>query len=204
MPRIQCSQCLRPQTVCYCHTLQIVENQWPVFIWQHPQEARHPLGTARIAQLSLKQCALLNDGEPRDRQYLHAIITGKNLRKTPLLVFPGENSLPLEEVNRAQIQRLLFIDGSWRKAKRLLLENPALSHLPRVQLNPSTPSLYRIRQTRLPGALSTLEAIVETLTYLEQEPTKYQPLLYTMDWMIEQQIKAMGSDVFERNYSRRF
>jgi len=39
------------------------------------------------------------------------------------------------------------------------------------------------------------------LSALEKDSEKYQPLLATMDWMIQQQIEKMGEETFARNYS---
>jgi len=72
--------------------------------------------------------------------------------------------------------------------------------LPRVSFQPETVSRYRIRKEPDEYALSTLEAIVYALSVLEGNVDTYQPLLDSMDWMIEKQIELMGRDVFERNY----
>jgi len=67
-------------------------------------------------------------------------------------------------------------------------------------LQPSAPSRYRIR--RQPGAdtLSTLEAIVFTLETLETPVRKLGSMLATMDWVVDQQIRYMGHDVYQSNY----
>ena len=58
MKRSLCTRCSHPTTTCYCHTLRSVTNDWPVLILQHPNEAKHALGTARIAALSLTTCII--------------------------------------------------------------------------------------------------------------------------------------------------
>lgn len=192
MKRSICSQCTRPTKACYCHTLTHVGNQWPIHILQHPAESKHAIGTARIALLSLSQCEL-TVGENFDGHSLA-------YETQPLLVYPGSDSLPLESIDCDQPRSLVFLDASWRKSRRMLLESPELMELPKVSFTPDTVPRYRIRKAPDRHSLSTLEAIVYALSFLEQGGEKYQALLTSMDWMIEKQIELMGKDVFERNY----
>ena len=201
MKRSICTQCKRPLKVCYCHTIQHINNRWPIHILQHPAESKHAIGTARIASLSLKQCQL-QVGENFDDEALESVISEEVNAEVgqPLLVYPGEHSQDLAELDPLQPQPLIFIDASWRKSRRMLLESPALMQLPKVSFQPETVSRYRIRKEPDEYALSTLEAIVYALSVLEGNADTYQPLLDSMDWMIEKQIELMGRGVFEKNY----
>jgi len=58
MPRTTCSQCLRPQALCYCHLIQQQHAGIDLVILQHPQEAKHPLNSAHIAKLGISNCQL--------------------------------------------------------------------------------------------------------------------------------------------------
>jgi DTW domain-containing protein YfiP len=49
----------------------------------------------------------------------------------------------------------------------MLYLNPLLEALPRVTLGDVTPSRYRLRKAPEPGALSTIEAVVQALNVLE-------------------------------------
>ncbi|ARN75278.1 tRNA-uridine aminocarboxypropyltransferase [Oceanicoccus sagamiensis] len=193
MSRLACQRCLRPPSVCYCHTLEVIDNQWPVYILQHPKEAKHAIGTARIAQLSLKQCQTLIAKKPGDVELLMTNIQ-------PLLVYPGDNSTAVNDIDPGTIQPLLFLDGSWRKTRRMLHESPWLAALPRISMVLPA-SRYKIRKEPHPTAVSTVEAIAGVLAALERDTQKYQPLLTTMDWMIAQQIMQMGDKTYQKNYS---
>jgi len=192
---------MRPLKVCYCHTIQRVDNRWPIHILQHPTESKHAIGTARIASLSLNQCQL-QVGESFDEEALELLFaTGLSTEMPqPVLVYPGEHSQELLELNPLEPQPLIFLDASWRKSRRMLLESPALMQLPKVSFQPKAVSRYRIRKEPGEYALSTLEAIVYALTVLEGDAYRYKPLLESMDWMIEKQIERMGRDVFKKNY----
>ena len=223
MKRSLCSQCLRPLTVCFCHTIHVVDNHWPIIILQHAGETNRAIGTAKIAQLSLKNCqTYIYQTQPHTQtkqskgdKFSDTQISEQNKRlvesiceQSPLLVYPGDNSAPIEqlatEVNKKpQTQDkppLLFIDGTWRKSRRMLYECPALAALHRVSLQSGQASRYLIRKVPNDSALSTVEAIAASLSALEGSKDKYQSLLNSMDWMIEQQIKAMGEEKCQRNY----
>lgn len=185
-----CPRCTRPLSVCYCAQIESVANRWPVAILQHPRESRHAVGTARIAALSLARCELSElreafSPEPGD-----------------VLVYPGDRARPLDELTTDSPRRLVFLDASWRKSRRMLHEQPALAGLPRYHLVDVPASRYRIRREPDPGFLSTVEAVVLTLEQVERSPGRYQALLRVMDWMIDQQIRHMGESTYHQHYGR--
>ena len=57
-PRAHCYVCFKPQNSCICHAIQKIKNQTHIVILQHPHEYTHPLGTARIARLSLSNITI--------------------------------------------------------------------------------------------------------------------------------------------------
>lgn len=194
--RARCERCQRPQALCYCARLSPVDNTWPVWILQHPAEARHALGTARIAALGLGDCTLESSESP---ELMHPF---SSTTHSPVLIYPGPTSLPLQELAHEPRRPLLFIDATWRKSRRMLMENAWLEALPRYELPTPPPSRYRIRREPKPEAISTLEAIVHCLGLLEGDATRYQPLLEQMDRLVDEQIAHMGEEVFARNYRR--
>jgi DTW domain-containing protein YfiP len=191
--RTRCKQCTRPIELCYCAQLPSIDNLWPVHILQHASEAKHAIGTARIAHLSLKKCAMY--AYPmRDEQLPHD--------KPIALIYPGEGAQPLSNLVGSPVQHLMFIDATWRKSKRMLLETPAIAQLPRYSLAVTAPSRYLIRKEPNAQSLSTLEAIVSALELLEDAPARYHRLLAVMDLLIAQQTSRMPIEVITKNYSR--
>ncbi len=191
--RATCSACNRPISVCYCHTVKPVDNQWPVYILQHPSESKHPVGTAAIAARSLINCQL------QIAEHFQPDSFNRSVQQA-VLVYPSDEAVSLDSLSQGEPKTLIFLDASWRKSYRMLMESPELQALPKLGLQPKQPSRYKIRQSKQSGSLSTLEAIAYTLGALEQDDEKYRPLLNSMDWMIEKQISLMGEAVFRRNY----
>lgn len=201
MPRQSCSQCLRPLSACYCRYLSRQSNQWPVVIIQDVRESRHALGTARIASLSLSNGHLLIvDPDLLSDDSVIALQALRDLQ--PALIYPGDNVPHITVLTELPIKPLIFIDASWRRSRKFMHIMPWLAELPRYQLRQAGPSRYRIRQQPHVEALSTLEAVVATLSTLEPDQ-QFASLLDTMDRVIDQQIQHMGDAVYQSNYQQR-
>lgn len=199
MSRIHCERCLRPQAHCLCPLIPSLDSRTRVLLLQHPSEVRHALNTAKLAALGLRN-AQLQVGEVFED--LAELLEAPGYRS--VLLFPGDEAQPLVAYGDDQDERpwqLVVPDGTWRKASKLLHLNPLLGALPRVTLAQVQPSRYRLRKAPQPGALSTLEAVVQALNVLEA-PQNFDALLKPFEALIEGQIAAMGRETYERNHLR--
>ena len=195
MSRPQCSRCLRPLTHCLCSLIPSLDSRTRVLLLQHPSEVNHALNTARLAALGLNNAQLVV-GEVFEELANLLSPPGYQAR----LLFPAEDAQPLQAYTASDEPLLLVVpDGTWRKARKLLHLNPLLAALPQVTLAEGAVSRYRLRKAPGPGALSTVEAIVQALQVLEA-PTSFEPLLRPFEALIEGQIAAMGAEVFEKNH----
>jgi DTW domain-containing protein YfiP len=165
-----------------------------VLILQHPLEADNPKGTARLLQLSLARSRLLV-GEVFDAG---AWQPPGNTRHN-LLLYPdlpsdrGAGLPPPPELAPGLLQdpsqlRLIVLDGTWRKSRKLLHSNPPLQQLPRLSLQDLPASAYRIRRARRPDQQSTLEAVCAALARLEGGEGQLRPLLQAFDGLVAQQM----------------
>jgi DTW domain-containing protein len=84
--------------------------------------------------------------------------------------------------------RLVVLDGTWRKSRKMLHCNPLLQQLPRLALRDMPASAYRIRKAHRPDQLSTLEATCAALTQLEGRAEPFAPLLAAFDGFVAQQL----------------
>ena len=197
MSRPQCPRCLRPTTHCLCALIPSLDSRTRVLLLQHPSEVGHALNTARLADLGLLN-AELRVGEVFEDLATLLNPPGYQAR----LLFPGDGAQLIDtgEPSDESLPWLLVVpDGTWRKARKLLHLNPLLAQLPRATLPEGAVSRYRLRKAPGPGALSTLEAIVQALEILEA-PTSFAPLLRPFEALIEGQIEAMGADTYQRNH----
>lgn len=195
MSRPQCPRCLRPATHCLCALIPSLDSRTRILLLQHPSEVNHALNTARLAALGLNNAQLVV-GEVFDDLGTLLSPPGYQAR----LLFPADDAEPLQTYTPSDQPLLLVVpDGTWRKARKLLHLNPLLAALPRVTLAGERVSRYRLRKAPGPGALSTVEAIVQALQVLEA-PASFDALLKPFDALIEGQIAAMGEAVYQRNH----
>lgn len=199
MSRPTCTRCTLPQVRCICPWLQRRHNRVPVLILQHPKEAGSAKNTAGLLHLSLSNSEL-QVGEAFCASRLNELLGGD---KTNVLLYPhsADPALPeapgFEPAQKADRLRLVVLDATWRKSRKMLYLNPALQQLPRLALTNPPPSAYRIRTAQAPGQLSTLEASCYALALLENDPDNYRPLLAAFNRYIEQHpaLAARAPDV---------
>ena len=198
MSRPQCPRCLRPETHCLCALIPRLDSRTRVLLLQHPSEVSHALNTARLAALGLTNAELIVGEVFAD---LPALLNRPGYQAR--LLFPADDAQPMQAYGESDEPLLLVVpDGTWRKARKMLHLNPLLAALPRVTLAQGGMSRYRLRKAPGPGALSTIEAIVQALETLEA-PTTFAPLLRPFEALIEGQIAAMGEEVFQRNHAEK-
>ncbi len=191
--RQHCDACLRPQNACICAWVKPVAHQVEVVILQHPLEANNPKGTARLLHLCLPHSHLLT-GEVFESETL---FTGKS--RHTLLLYPDmpqdralgialPPAMPAEALRDPARLRLVVLDGTWRKSRKMLYLNSALQKLPRLSLQGLPPSRYRLRRAHQPDQLSTLEAACAALMQLERDAEKFQPLLSAFEGFVAHQL----------------
>jgi DTW domain-containing protein YfiP len=149
-----------------------MRNQIPVLVLQHPAEAGHAKGSARLLRLSLLDCHCAV-GETFDPLALSAwLVPGT------VLLYPETHSATRVVAGPSEpVRRLVVLDGTWRQSRQLLHLNPWLQSLPRLPLHDPPDSLYGVRKAQRPGQRSTLEATCLALGNLESRPAHYAPLL---------------------------
>ncbi|MFT6927393.1 MAG: DTW domain-containing protein YfiP [Psychromonas sp.] len=192
--RAVCKRCLKAQSACICSAIQLIDNQHFVHVLQDPGEEKNAIGTARILGLSLKRSKIsvgtLFDPSLFDLQNSY-------------LVFPDPSAVPAEQLSSTQLNdRSVFIllDGSWKKAYKLLMSNPFLQNLPKISINIDKKSEYRIRKSPRADGLSTVEAGYYLLSQLEKNQQKFIPLLTTFNKMIDYQIASMPAEIYKKHY----
>ena len=181
--RALCDKCARPLKVCICDALTELQASVDVIIWQDPTEAKHKLSTAPLLNLSIKNSRLLV-GESFD----FVDIFSDSAAGECALLYPLQDGEELQEGNKQQIKKLLILDGTWRKVRRLFHLNPWLAKLSYINLNPDFQSQYRIRKSPREDGLSTIEAGVAALSWLDNQQN-YKPILSVLEKMVQIQEK---------------
>lgn len=199
--RPACTSCLRPLSACICRWVTPVEHVVEVLILQHLLEVAQAKGSARLLQLSLAHSRMVT-GEKFDGRILLGAPTEPQAVHHPkynILLYPDtphDQALGLavpptlapDVLHDPTQLRLVVIDGTWRKSRKMLYLNPLLQHMPRLSLQGLPVSSYLIRKAHKPDQLSTLEATCAALAQLEGDTEKFEPLLQAFDGFVAQQL----------------
>ncbi|HBL02140.1 MAG TPA: DTW domain-containing protein [Aeromonas salmonicida] len=185
-----CTRCTRALKACLCDYIRQVSHLAPLHILQHPSEAGHPKGTAALLAASLTRARIHVGEDFAGAQWLNALLADPKMHC--YLLWPDEQALGLDQVRERIVQNdeggkvcFILLDGTWRKAYRMLHSNPALLRLPRIKLG-AIPGQYSIRKKPFPEALSTLEAGYHLLSQWEGEPERFAPLMTLLTHLNQQ------------------
>ena len=155
--------------------MRTVTSPVQLLVLQHPQERGHAKNTAHLLHLCLpgSRLEVAETFDTQDlQQWLHGPWHGQPAATVarPVLLYPATPpdpqlpvmappALPATWREQPQSLRLVVIDGTWRKSRKMLYLNPALQALPRWALH-AVPQQgrYTIRKAQRPGQLSSFEA----------------------------------------------
>jgi DTW domain-containing protein YfiP len=164
-----------------------------VIVLQHPKEVNHTKGTIGLLVNSLSNCQLIIGENFTDNYKLNELLSTFN----PLLLYPSEQAkiLPMLTEPKNQLNKqsngnvteidnktcLLILDGTWKKAYRMLMLSQNLQSIPHVCLPQefANSGEYIIRKVAKANALSSLEATCYALALLESY-SHNQPLSHTL------------------------
>lgn len=180
MKRAHCPHCYYPLNTCICESLSLVDTDVAVSILQDPTETKHAKNTARLAALIVPQVKIYVGESRLDFTKVIAKVTQT---ENSLLIYPSHSALDInhDSIKMGQYKHLILLDGTWRKAKKLWLNNPWLHELDAAKLELNDKSQYSIRKSPTTKALSTLEALAYSLNALEGKPVA--PFLHALSAM---------------------
>ena len=192
MSRHYCPHCSYPLTACLCDHVQPIQPQTQLVILQHPSEVEHKKNSVKVLSLVIPDTQVYVGETEADFALLSKQLM--NCGRPVYLVYPSERSVSVEQQTISADCILLLIDGTWRKAFKILQLNPWLTQLPAVHLPEGYASRYKIRKSSRSDSLSTLEASAYMLKALD-EGLDVNPLLAAFDAMVAIRLQAMPSEV---------
>ena len=166
-----------------------------LIVLQDPSEVGHAKNSVRLMELVIPETQVYVGETPEDFSVLRQYLT--NSDKPVYLVYPSDESELAGSNSLGEEVILLLLDGTWRKAYKLLQLNPWLEDFPALHLELESASNYTIRKASRSDSLSTLEASAMMLKAIEplQDVT---PLTDALAALVEQRLASMPADVRER------
>lgn len=156
--RTRCATCERPQPACLCAWVAPVAHAVEVLILQHPLEVQHPKGSARLLHLSLPRSRLVTGEVFADAALLaapfeapgavagaprHNLLLYPDMPQDQALDVPAPPALPAAWLREPARLRLIVLDGTWRKSRKMLYLSPPLQ-------DPAAPVAAGPRRFQLP------------------------------------------------------
>ena len=181
--RESCVHCRKPRLTCYCPQVSPIATDPRFLILMHPLEAKHPVGTGRMAHLCLKNSSLIIGPDFAHDDRVNALIEDPAL--FPMVLFPGPRSVNLSSLpvpaRRDQIPAgrepvVIVLDGTWHCARKMLHRSPNLQRLPRICFVPSRLSEFQVRKQPHPQCFSTIEAVHELIDLFAGDTPEAPPL----------------------------
>ena len=196
--RALCHACRRPRVSCYCALVEPFHSVPRFVILTQPREAKHRLGTGRMAHRCLANSLLFEGVDfSADHRVDHEINSPFNF---PVLLYPSRDAVNLSRYTSAQRLTLapagrnllvFVLDGTWKSARKMIRLSRNLASLPKICFEPTAPSSYRIRRQPKPHCYSTIEAIhyvIQLFAPCGSERRSHDNLLTVFHSVIEQQL----------------
>lgn len=143
-----------------------------IVLLMHPKEHRRArCTTGRLACLNLANSEIIPGVRFDDDARFRALVDDDG--NHAVLLYPGKDALRLEPGGLGGLsldgRRLVvfLVDATWHCARSMVQQSPSLQRLPRLAIEPQTPSRFTIKRQPAPWCLSTIEAIHELLLALE-------------------------------------
>lgn len=147
---------------CLCEYQPDIETQLAVLLIVSQNEVFKPSNTGRLIADTVKETYVYqwNRTDP-DSQMLDLL---QDPGYFPVLVFPAQSDDDqarvinnVSHMNPDKKPLLIFVDGSWREAKRIVRRSEYLTDLPLVSIEPETLSNYVMRKSDNEQHLATAE-----------------------------------------------
>jgi DTW domain-containing protein YfiP len=197
--RAYCTTCHYPLKTCLCEFVSAVTSRHQIIIMQHPSEVSQAKGTAKLVDLSMTQASIVVGETASNFAPLKQQIEQQLEQKIQpyYLVYPQPHRQAVETIGKSlPDSTLIFLDGSWAKAYKILQLNPWLLQLPALTFEQAPKTAYKIRKAPRSDSLSTIESVAYCLDHLDNTDTSGLTTLFKA--MIDGQWRFMNNDVKKR------
>lgn len=198
MSREKCVKCQYPKIACLCESITQLKITNEVIVLQDPSEVKHAKNTVKLLALVLPDVNIFVGETPNDFSELRDYLIQR--QKAIYVIYPTNESRCMDEAKPVKDAILIFLDGTWRKAYKMMALNPWLEQYPALHLNLNAPSQYKIRKAPRVDSLSTLEAVALSLKTIDNQ-LNVIPLYNALNAMVEKQLQFMP-EVARKRYEK--
>ncbi|NOH72660.1 DTW domain-containing protein [Vibrio pectenicida] len=188
----RCLFCQVEQNLCLCPYQPEVDADIAIILLFSSNEVFKPSNTGRLILDTITEGYAYQWSRTNpDKQMLELL---NKPQYQPIVVFPKDNveskfrvsDLNCTWLNNGKKPLLIFLDGSWREARRMLRKSPYLDSLPVLSISPQSLSQYAMRRSDNTQHLATAEVASIVFSQLGEE--------------LAAQTLALWFDVFKETY----
>lgn len=213
----KCSRCGVLSRYCICQSVYPMHSRNHVDVVYHSGEVERTSNTSKVALLGIRKSrgALFvpDDGTRSDRgdAEIQEAMTEGNIPAAVL--YPSPESVSLKEwwgslsyKTKARGVRLVFLDGTWRQASRMVkqMKKHSLSFLPLVHLDSADKHISvenPLRKQSCSQRMSTLESIINALSVCHEHTIVVRHLEYSLKCLMDAVRFQTGKQYYSRTYS---
>ena len=171
----RCQYCQVSKTYCICGYQPDVASNVAIMLLVSENEVFKPSNTGRLILDTLKNGYAFQWSRTQPDEEMLALL--EDDRYQPIVVFPDEyvddkqrlvNGEP-RQFCQGKIPLLIFLDGSWREARRIFRKSPYLDALPVLSITPGSLSQYLMRRSDNEQHLATAEVASLVLEALGED-----------------------------------
>lgn len=164
----RCPECMLAESQCVCGQVSPVDTELGVCMLMYHAEYFKPSNTGQlITELVPKNFAFRWERTTVEDELL-ALINDPTW--FPIIIFPHDNVVPerqIHQVPKFELKKLgkqplfIFIDATWRQAKKIMVKSPYLANLPVLQVSDVSKGEYQLREAFHEHHLSTVEVAIK-------------------------------------------
>jgi len=188
-----CLKCWTKLTGCICGLVKKTNFRHNFLLYMHYKEFGRQTNTGKILGISSENARIFLSGIPEEEAEMLSIL--KNNPKNSFVLFPSLNSISVaqflsrfdpenssdskgkEKEKEGEYEfpslNIVVLDGTWNQAKHLAYNIP--EEVPRVHVDPTSPSLFLLRKQTRSDRICTLEAATLLIDELENFSFKPNP-----------------------------
>ncbi|EKM26495.1 tRNA-uridine aminocarboxypropyltransferase [Vibrio sp. HENC-03] len=182
---------------CICSLLPKLSSEQSLMLLMHPNELTRDTNTGKLlAQCQLNVTQVVWDRKTPPAELLETLANPSLL---PVLLFPSEESLTLEQVQQQSTEQdrqplYIILDATWQEARKMINKSRWLEGIAMMGLTTQVDSQYQLRRNQQEGNLCTFEVAAQLLGQLGEEQNQQQMLDFFEQYLPRFQAEKSGHE----------
>lgn len=159
----RCPECLLALDKCVCGLIEPMQTDIAVLMLMYHAEYYKPSNTGQLICDAIADNFAFRWHRTELEPELAAVLNDP--KWFPIIIFPHDNLTPerkIDAIPEAQELNgrrplLIFLDGTWRQAKKMFIKSPYLDNFPVLQISGIDKGEYQLRESYHEHHLSTVE-----------------------------------------------